>query len=308
MNSDSTGLSSHDVTVIGLGAMGSALAQALVDAGKRVMVWNRSKEKALAVAASGADAALTASEAIAASPLTLICLWDFAAADQVLGAPDVERALDGRVLVQLSTGSSTEATRQARWIQDRGASFLAGGIMCYPRAIGAPDTIVLYSGDAAAFSEHQDLLAIVAPAQRHIGDHPGDAATLYTAVWGFYFSAMGGLFDGLALTDTRGLSRQGFKDMVEPMTAKLVEGALDAFDRLAASDFAGDQATVAGHVDGLEATCAQIRQLDLQPRMLEAFVRQLKVAAEQGRGDEDIAAVVECLLPSSARSDANASL
>ncbi len=64
----------------------------------------------------------------------------------------------------------------------------------------------------------------------------------------FYFAAMGGLFEGLALTDTCGLSRRGIKDMVAPMAAKLVEGALDAIDRLETSDFTGDQATVAGHV------------------------------------------------------------
>lgn len=307
MNGDSTEELSHDVTVIGLGAMGSALAETLVNAGKRVMVWNRSPDKARALAADGADVALTVSEAIGASPVTLICLWDFAAADQLLSAPDVERTLDGRVLVQLSTGSAGEASRQASWLQDRGAHFLAGGIMCYPRAVGALDTVILYSGDRAGFDIHRDLLAILAPAHRHVGDRPGDAAILYTAVWGIYFAAMGGLFDGLALADTYGLSRRGIKDMLAPMAAKLVEGALDAIERLEVSDFSGDQATVAGHVDGLEATCAQIRQRGLEPRMLDAFIRQLKVAAEQGRGDQDIAAVGECLLPSAPNTDANSS-
>ena len=307
MNSDNIERGSHDVTVIGLGAMGSALAQALVDAGKRVVVWNRSPEKCRALVERGADGALTAAEAIAASPLTLMCLWDYAAAEQTLASPEVEDVLQGRVLVQLATGSSDQAALQAEWLQNRGASFLAGGIMCYPRAVGAPDTIILYSGDVEVFSNHQALLSIVAPAQRHVGDLPGDVATLYTAVWGFYFAAMGGLFDGLALTDTCGLSRAGFRDMIAPMAVKLVEGALDAIDRLETSNFTGDQATVAGHVDGLEATCAQIRELDLQPRMLAAFVRQLKVAAERGRGDQDIAAVVECLRPSHGRPNVSAS-
>ncbi len=57
MNSDSTRDLSHDVTVIGLGAMGSALARALANAGKRVMVWNRSPDKAQAMTAVGADVA-----------------------------------------------------------------------------------------------------------------------------------------------------------------------------------------------------------------------------------------------------------
>jgi 3-hydroxyisobutyrate dehydrogenase-like beta-hydroxyacid dehydrogenase len=288
---------SHDVAVIGLGAMGSALARALLDAGKNVIVWNRSHDKTEALAQAGADVASSPSEAVRSSPVTLICLWDYPAADQILAGADIDQVIAGRVIVQLSTGNAEEATRQAGWLEGRGAAYLAGGIMCYPRAVGAEDTISLYSGNRAVFDEHAELLAVLAPGQRHVGDLPGDVAMLYTAVWGFYFAAMGGLFDGLALTDSVGLSRRGVKEMVRPMASKIVEGALDVIDRLESANFAGDQATVAGHVDGLEATSAQMRGLGLEPRMLDAFIDQLKVAADRGRGGEDIAAVAECLLP-----------
>ena len=43
-----------DVSVVGLGAMGSALARALMRAGHRVTVWNRTASKAEALVREGA--------------------------------------------------------------------------------------------------------------------------------------------------------------------------------------------------------------------------------------------------------------
>ncbi|MGH3993945.1 MAG: NAD(P)-binding domain-containing protein, partial [Pseudonocardiaceae bacterium] len=66
----------HEVTVIGLGAMGSALARALVQNGHATAVWNRSPEKAGALVSQGAVRAATVGEAVAASPLTIACVVD----------------------------------------------------------------------------------------------------------------------------------------------------------------------------------------------------------------------------------------
>ena len=61
------------VTVVGLGSMGQALAGTLHAAGHPTTVWNRSAHRAEALAAEGATAAPTVADAVAASPLTIIC-------------------------------------------------------------------------------------------------------------------------------------------------------------------------------------------------------------------------------------------
>lgn len=299
---------SHDVTVIGLGAMGGALARALVAAGHDVVVWNRSPEKARALAEVGADVAASPAAAIAASPITLICLWDYATTDAVLATDGVEAALAGKAIVQLTTGNADEAARQGEWIEARDAVFLAGGILCFPRAVGAPGTVFLYSGDPDAFRAHAELLGVLAPAQRHVGARHTDVATVYLALWTFYFSAIGGFLDGLALIAASAPSREGVNEMIAlttdtiaPMAGKIVEGALDVIARLEARNFSGEQAPVASLLEGLGDTAAQIREQGLEPRMLEAFLAQLRVAADLGRGDEDVAAVAESLMPQDMR-------
>lgn len=286
----------QSVSIIGLGAMGAELARALVAAGHRVTVWNRTASKAVPLVGSGAVLADSPAAAIAASPITLVCLWDYDAMDQILEDAGVQGALRGRVLVQLTTGGPDDALRQGAIVEKHGASFVAGGIMCYPRAVGADDTVFIYSGDRSVFERHADLLQVLAPAQRLVGAGKADVAIVYTAVWGMYFSAMGGLFEGLALIEAAGLSSASLQHLVRPMADKIVEGAFDACERLAAKNFGGDQATVAGHIDGLESTCSQIRAQGIEPRMLTAFVDQLRIAAVAGRGDDDVSAVADVLM------------
>lgn len=65
--------------------MGSALAQAFLMEGSRTTVWNRTPDKAETLAAQGAVAAGTVAEAIAASPLIVICVLDDVAVQKILG-------------------------------------------------------------------------------------------------------------------------------------------------------------------------------------------------------------------------------
>ena len=91
-----------DISVIGLGAMGSALARAQLKAGRSVTVWNRSIEKAAPLEEAGAIAAATASEAIMASPLTITCLKSHPQTNEVLR--NAANALPGKTIIELSTG------------------------------------------------------------------------------------------------------------------------------------------------------------------------------------------------------------
>lgn len=73
-----------DVTVLGLGPMGAALAAAFLAAGHRTTVWNRTPGKADALAAQGAAEAVEAAAAVTASPLTVVCLAAYDAVHEVL--------------------------------------------------------------------------------------------------------------------------------------------------------------------------------------------------------------------------------
>ena len=62
-----------DVSVLGLGAMGAALARVLIEKGRSVTVWNRTTAKMGPLVSLGGEAAQTPAAAINASPLIIVC-------------------------------------------------------------------------------------------------------------------------------------------------------------------------------------------------------------------------------------------
>jgi 3-hydroxyisobutyrate dehydrogenase-like beta-hydroxyacid dehydrogenase len=64
------------VTVVGLGLMGQALAEAFLCDGHPTTVWNRTAAKADRLVAQGAKLADSVGDAVAASPLVVVCVSD----------------------------------------------------------------------------------------------------------------------------------------------------------------------------------------------------------------------------------------
>lgn len=151
------GMVSVDVTVLGLGPMGSALAHAFVAAGCRTTVWNRTPGKADALVAKGAVQAASAGEALAASPLTVVVLSTHEAVQEVLHP--LADGLAGRTLVNLTSGSPPCARETAAWAQRGGAAYLDGVILTTPSAVGSPGFLQLYAGPPEVFDAHRATLA-----------------------------------------------------------------------------------------------------------------------------------------------------
>ncbi|MGE7115040.1 NAD(P)-binding domain-containing protein [Lysinibacillus sp. NPDC047702] len=67
----------NNVTVIGLGSMGTTLARVLLKKGYQVTVWNRSTAKAEPLIKEGATLATSVAAAISASEVSIICVSDY---------------------------------------------------------------------------------------------------------------------------------------------------------------------------------------------------------------------------------------
>jgi 3-hydroxyisobutyrate dehydrogenase-like beta-hydroxyacid dehydrogenase len=144
-----------EISMIGLGAMGSALARALLKSGHGLTVWNRSPQKMEPLAALGAETAERVADAVQASPLIMVCIDNYAATSQLLSSDDVVPHLAGRTVIQLGTGTPREARDTETWLQDCGADYLDGAIDSYPDGIGAADGRILFSGSKAAFARSE---------------------------------------------------------------------------------------------------------------------------------------------------------
>lgn len=160
------------VTVLGLGRMGGALASALLAAGYRTTVWNRTAGKADDLVGQGAVRADTVTDAVLASPVVIACVLDYDGVHEMLDAS--ADALSGRALVNLTTGTPDEARAMAAWVAKHGAEYLDGAMMAVPQTVATPDGFFLYSGSKDVFDVHRQALDALA-SSHYLGADPAAA-------------------------------------------------------------------------------------------------------------------------------------
>ena len=240
---------------------------------------------------AGVREAAAPADAVAASPLTVTCVSDYPAADEILEAPGVAEALRGRTLVQLSNGAQAQVCAQLARVAAAGARLLGGGIMAYPRHIGRPQTAILCTGDAAAFEEHRGTLADLAGGQRYLGEDPAVQNAVYESAFGVYFAALCGFLENAALVADRGVPVAELAAVMPGMTALLLDHLADAARRIETGDYAGDQATTDVHLHGALRRQAAFTARGLQSLMADGDASYCRQVHDAGDGGEDIAAV-----------------
>lgn len=200
------------ISVIGLGDMGGTLARTLLRKGWQVTVWNRSPARMQPLAAEGAHPANSSTDAIAASPIVITCLSNYAAMYDVL-----ERGADvlsGRTVVQFGNGTLQDAREGAAWVASHGADYLDGTILAWPSQIGGEDTVILVSGAKDAFARSRDALTALAGAIAHTGERIDEAAALGAASLAYLAGHWIGMAHASLVCRSEGLDLQAFAGML----------------------------------------------------------------------------------------------
>ena len=136
------------VTVIGAGRMGSALATVLFHNGFATTVWNRTGAKTEALSRLGLSIAQSVEESIRQADIVVVSLSDYSSTRQLLRQPDLETALRGKIVVQLSSGTPKEAREMDSWARRCGISYLDGAILGSPAGIGTAACTIFF-GEAS---------------------------------------------------------------------------------------------------------------------------------------------------------------
>lgn len=134
------------VGFLGAGAMGAPMAANLVAAGYAVRLWNRSPEKARAVA--GATVVLTPRQAAAAADVVISMLADDSSVTAVVQGPDglLASMAKGTTHVSMSTLSVAGVRRLASLHAERGIRFIAAPVFGRPEAAKAKLLFVVPGG------------------------------------------------------------------------------------------------------------------------------------------------------------------
>ena len=288
-----------DVSVVGLGRMGAALARVLLKGGRAVAVWNRDATKSAALASEGAQVCATLEQAVRASPQVIVCLAKYATWEGLLDALPAA-ALAGRTVIQLSNGAADEATALQARHAAAGAASLDGAILGFPGSVGTPRCPIVVSGDTAVFAASAPVLSPLGELQ-YLGDGIARASGLDNALVFFSMSSVLCYLQGVAIAEASGLPREELAARV-PGALKSLQWMIRTSDAaIAAGNHVGTEATMHTHLDFFTQVRDFARRVQMPDGFLDTIVGLAQQTIDAGQGDGELSAFHEGLRPSTVR-------
>lgn len=281
------------VSVLGLGAMGRALARAFLAAGHPTIVWNRTPGRAGALVEAGAEEAPSATDAVRASDLVVLCLLDPAAVAAVADA--ASPAWQGTTVVNLTSSTPEDARELAARFHGAGARYLDGTIMVPTDLVGRRDALVLYSGDPTVFADHVQTLHALGGAAEHLGDDPGLAATHDLGMLDVFFTGMAAFLHAAALVGADGVDATRFVPYARRMFALLDDVVAGLATNVEHGEHDGTEDNLQMELASLEhiVHASRARGVDAS---LPQLTRSLVAAAiRDGHGADSFSRVIDVL-------------
>ena len=276
-----------DVTVLGLGLMGSALADSLQQSGRRICVWNRSNDKMARFVSNGAVAAASIREAIKTSPYVIVCVSDYDTSWQLLGSDEAKRELNEHTVIQLSTGTPQEALESERRFNDCGATYLDGAILSSPSDILSNNGRILIGGNEAAWIKSEPLLRCITESITYAGESVRAPAILDFAWLTYRLALYLGLFSGVMLCEEAGINLDHYSSIVEDDRMRQVLKTIQE------EDFQNPSVTVNVYLTVLKNIQKHAVEAGVELELLNRLRSYMEKACDEGYGDEDIASLVK---------------
>ena len=283
-----------EVSVIGLGNMGSALARALLENGRAVTAWNRSPEKAVPLVKMGAALAPSAATAIAASPLILVCVTNYAAANRILG--EAATYLAGKLLVQFTTGSPQDARVTETWAHKHGAEYLDCAITGGPDSIGTSSAHILVSGKETAFRRAEPVLRNLASNLDYKGESIGLSSAWEMIFIMHYYGMFLSLFHSVQICQAEGIPLEQYITLLGEQ-GKHYEKWL--CENIQSGNYQETSSPLELWAGGIKQIAQHARDSHIDAEFPRLAARLFQEAMDAGYGREEVSALFKVLQKSS---------
>jgi 3-hydroxyisobutyrate dehydrogenase/2-hydroxy-3-oxopropionate reductase len=278
------------IAVVGLGAMGSRIAERLIGAGHELVVWNRTREKGERLAAHGAAIATSPADAAARVELAITMVRDAEALRAVVTGERGIAAGAPPTLIDMSTVGPRAIAWLASAVGEQTAVLDAPVLGSLSEAESGSLTVFVGGAEPLVSRWTPVLRALGTPV--HIGPLGSGAAAKLVAN-STLFGTITVLGEALALADALGLPRdKAFEILAATPIAAQAERRRPALD---SGEYRPRFSLSLARKDAeLVADAAASAGVDL--RVAAAALTWLADAEENGHGDEDYAAVLAEIL------------
>ena len=283
-------MSKPSVAILGLGIMGSGMANRLLSASFPLAVYNRNREKCIPFASRGAFLADSPRAAASRSRVTLSMVANDAASREVwLGEEGaLNGAPPGSVLIESSTLSGDWIQELAAKAVERGCQFLDAPVTGTKPHAASGELVFLVGGSAEALDRARPVLSVLGRDVVHLG--PIGSGALMKLVNNFVCGVQAASFaEAMSMVEAGGLDRA---QAVSILTGGAPGSAIvkRVAERIAANDFTPNFALRWMAKDLAYALRdASTKGISLQTAAAALAVFEQAIA--EGHGDEDFSAV-----------------
>jgi len=211
------------IAFLGTGRLGAGFVEAALGRGDRVTVWNRTADKAQALAAFGATVAATPAEAVQGAERVHLVLSDDAAVESVIAECRGALAKDAIIVDHTTTLPARTAARAAR-LNAEGVKYLHCPVFIGPAAARLARGSILAAGPQALFDAVKPALEKQAARVVYYGERP-DLAAVIKLIGNAYLIGTGAVMaDFMSIARNAGVSAEqamSLFDFFDP--AKIVQ-------------------------------------------------------------------------------------
>ncbi len=275
------------VGLIGLGNMGTAFAERLLDGGFDLVVSNRTPGRSDALEARGARVAATPEELAAQVDVVLTSLADDDAFEAV-ATRVVEAARPGTVLVDSSTVSPDASARVAALADEASVAYLRAPVSGNPSVVRAGNLSFVVSGAPETLAEIEPVLLAIGPTIHHVGT--GEQARIVKLALNLMVAVLAqSMSEALVLGEAGGVSRAA---LLEVMGSSAVGAPFVKYktEPLLRDDFSATFTTGLMEKD-IDLVLAAAEESGVELPLAREMKDHLHAAVEAGFADDDFIAL-----------------
>ncbi|XP_044485375.1 glyoxylate/succinic semialdehyde reductase 2, chloroplastic isoform X2 [Mangifera indica] len=282
------------VGFLGLGIMGSPMAQNLLKAGCDVTVWNRTKSKCDPLINLGAKYMPSPEEVAASCDVTFAMLADpESAIDVACGKNGAANGIGpGKGYVDVSTVDGGTSKLISMQIKDTGALFLEAPVSGSKKPAEDGQLIFLTAGDKSLYDTVAPFLDIMGKSRFYLGD-VGNGAAMKLVVNMIMGSMMASFSEGILLSEKVGLDPNV---LVEVVSQGAISAPMYSLKGPSMTKSLYPTAFPLKHQQKDLRLALGLAESVSQPTPIAAAANELyKVAISHGLSDQDFSAVIEAL-------------
>ncbi|MBV8226621.1 MAG: NAD(P)-dependent oxidoreductase [Verrucomicrobia bacterium] len=282
------------VTLMGLGAMGSGMAQRLLDAGFELTIFNRTPERAKRLLEAGAALAKTPREAVQNAAIAICIVADDNASRALWLGPNgaLGNVKPGTILIESSTLTPAWVRELAAEAAKRKCDFLDAPVTGSKPQAEAGQLTFLVGGDAAVLDRACPVLKKMSRDIRYFGPTSSGAKVklLNNLLNGIHVSSFAEMF---SLAERLGIDARAAAEFISTAApgSPIVKIALQ---RMTESDFTPNFSVRLMAKDLAYAT-AEGASLSMEMPIANAARKLYETAIAEGLGAKDFCAVIEVL-------------